>query len=165
MTSLRASVTASLLTLTACLGAVACSGFDGGGGAGGGVMGSSVTSSSSASSSSSSSGGPSVVFSEVQPIFVNSCTYGDCHSTTSRKAGLDLSATQAFDKLVNVESLQCDDGRKRVEPGQPDKSYLIDKLKGMRLCFGERMPAGDGPMKAADLKKITDWVASGAREN
>lgn len=164
MTSLRASVTASLFTLTACLGAVACSAFDGGG-AGGGDIGSTAASTGSATSS-SSSGGPSVSFAkEVQPIFLRNCTYGDCHATTSQKAGLDLSEGKSFDKLVAVKSLQCDDGRKRVEPGQPDKSYIIDKLKGVKLCLGERMPAGDGPLPAADLKTITDWIAGGALKN
>jgi hypothetical protein len=166
MTSLRAAAIGSLFTIAACLFIVACVPGDGGtAGVGGGSTGSGIVSGST-SGSSSSSGGPIVSLSkDVEPIFYDSCAFNECHSNASPKAGLDLSRGKARADLINKEAAGCTDGRKLVEPGNPDKSYLIDKLKGMNICFGEPMPYGDPPLSAAKMKTITDWILAGAPNN
>lgn len=63
--------------------------------------------------------------------------------------------------LVGRIAVQCS-GRLLVAPGEPESSYLVDKLRGERLCCGTRMPQGDPPMAASDQATIERWICQGA---
>jgi hypothetical protein len=52
----------------------------------------------------------------------------------------------------------------RVEPGDPDNSYVVIKLEG-RQNVGARMPLGGAPMDGIDLENIRNWIAAGAQNN
>jgi hypothetical protein len=95
----------------------------------------------------------------VQPIFDMSCT--GCHGGSG---GLSLGAGVSYGELVNVTALECFDNRKRVLPGQPSKSYLIDKVMGVDLCGGSPMPQG-GSLSQAQIQTIADWICAGAPNN
>jgi hypothetical protein len=128
----------------------------------------SASSAASTSASSAAGGGGGLSFAaDVQPIFTASCTSVGCHGNTAAK-GLDLSSGKAHHELVAVKALECGGaGRQLVEAGQPDQSYLIDKLKGMNLCgLGQRMPAGGKPaLPAEQIETITAWITAGALDN
>lgn len=113
-------------------------------------------------------GSASVSFSAaVQPIFTSSCTGGPgagCHKGAMPSEGMSLAAGQAYANLVNVTANQCADGRKRVLPGQPSESYLIDKMMGIDLCFGTKMPKM-GMLPAAQIQTVSDWICAGAPNN
>ncbi len=79
-------------------------------------------------------------------------------------AGLKLTSGQSYGNLVNVATSQCNDGRKRVLPGQPSQSYVIDKLMGVDLCFGTKMPKMGG-VTQAEIQTIADWICEGAPNN
>jgi hypothetical protein len=49
----------------------------------------------------------------------------------------------------------------RVLPGAPDQSYLVDKLLGIDLCFGSKMPKTGG-VADADIATISNWICEGA---
>jgi hypothetical protein len=100
----------------------------------------------------------------VQPIFTASCATAGCHKGIAAQQGLDLSAGKAYAGLVNVATQQCNDGRKRVLPGQPTESYLVDKVMGVDLCFGTQMPKL-GALPPAQLQTIADWICGGALNN
>ena len=78
-------------------------------------------------------------------VFGPTCATGGCH--TGGGAGLpgalDLSSEQAsFDNLVNIAALQVGGGGAfRVLPGDPDNSYLIQKLEDNQMAGGQ-MPPG-----------------------
>jgi hypothetical protein len=76
---------------------------------------------------------------------------------------LRLTAGQST-QLVDVASSQCDPGRKRVTPGQPGQSYLMDKLLGVDLCFGTVMPKSGG-LPMAQIQSVSDWICAGAPNN
>jgi hypothetical protein len=78
--------------------------------------------------------------------------------------GLDLTLGKAYAGLVNVAAVECADGRKRVLPGQPSQSYLVDKLMNVDICFGTQMPKL-GSIPAAQLTAITGWICEGAPNN
>lgn len=101
--------------------------------------------------------------SQVQPILTESCTGSGCHGGRMPAEGLDLTAGNAYATLVGVTATQCSE-RQRVAPGEPESSYLIDKLLGMELCNGTRMPKGS-PLGQAEIQIIMDWIAAGAVEN
>jgi hypothetical protein len=54
-----------------------------------------------------------------------------------------------------------------VEPGRPEKSYLVNKLRGTQSSVGglaERMPpptAGE-PLTEEEILSIEAWISSGA---
>ena len=110
-------------------------------------------------------GAASVSFSAaVQPILTASCATNGCHKGVMPAEGLNLTNGQSYSKLVNVTASQCADGRKRVLPGQPSESYLIDKLMNVDLCFGTQMPK-QGTIPQAQIQTISDWICAGAPNN
>jgi len=66
--------------------------------------------------------------------------------------------------LVGVRATECCDGRLRVDPGRPDRSYVMQKLRGEELCLGEKMPLS-GTVSDAEVQTIEDWICAGAQEN
>jgi hypothetical protein len=71
--------------------------------------------------------------------------------------------------LVGKTSTQCADGRLNVDPGNPENSYLIDKIINQDLCGGKPMPRTYGgewtPLPDADVQTIYDWICSGAKDD
>jgi hypothetical protein len=101
---------------------------------------------------------------EVEPLLVAQCTGAGCHGFPNPAAGLDLRAGFAYDDLVGVASSQCND-RLRVAPGQPASSYLLDKLTGVNLCFGTKMPKAGPGFSAEQIATISEWICRGAMAN
>jgi hypothetical protein len=88
----------------------------------------------------------------------SSCANTGCHSASRRAEKLDLSSASALQAdLVDVASTQCGD-RKRVLPGEPAQSYLINKLTGVGMCSGAQMPKGKPALSAADIEVVRTWI-------
>jgi hypothetical protein len=75
---------------------------------------------------------------------------------------MDLSSEQAsYDNLVNIAALQVGGGGTfRVLPGDPDNSYLIQKLEDNQMV-GNGMPPGAG-LDQAVINDIRLWITNGA---
>lgn len=102
---------------------------------------------------------------DVQPIFNTSCALAGCHSTDLPQSGLILSPGFAYNNLVMAPSTQAAP-QLRVQPGDPDGSYLERKLAGSPGIVGGVMPPnGTTPLTAAQRAKITQWIAEGAVNN
>ena len=90
-----------------------------------------------------------------------------CHSGPTSNvlpAGMNLSnAAASHAALVNVASLQVA-GLDRVTPGDPDNSYLIQKLEGT-AAVGSRMPQGGPFLDQPTIDMIRQWIADGAPNN
>lgn len=110
-------------------------------------------------------------FSSIQRDIFNStdaagrraCTA--CHVGASPAAGMNLADDSAYAALVNVPS-----GRKpgaiRVVPGDPEGSYLIQKIEGAPDIVGERMPRTGGPyLTPNQVRIIRRWIELGAANN
>ena len=95
--------------------------------------------------------------------FAKSCTFSSCHGAKAKKGGLDLSAGHAWESLVDVDSTQSP-GKKRVVPGDPDASFLVQKLEGPAEGEGALMPEGsEEPFDAAcRIEALRRWIAAGA---
>lgn len=107
--------------------------------------------------------GPEVSYAaDVEPMFVADCTGMGCHGGMNAQEGLDLREGVGYANLLGVAAEQCDDRLLRVEPGQPDASYLLDKLLGVDMCMGTRMPKGSMAYSAEQLELITAWICQGA---
>jgi hypothetical protein len=110
-------------------------------------------------------------FAQIQStIFNTTCAVTFCHSASfpgSIPAGnLDLTEGNSFDQLVGHacdNASARDDGNLRVDPGNPDNSFLVIKLEGPpSFLYGTQMPQGLPPLSAAQIKLVRDWIAAGA---
>ncbi|MFQ5742120.1 MAG: hypothetical protein ACE5HV_00885 [Acidobacteriota bacterium] len=107
---------------------------------------------------------PTVSFSaDIQPVFTNNCALAGCHAPPSPAQGMNLSAGSAFDNIVNVPSNEMPQ-LFRIEPNDPDNSYLIRKIKGVNITGG-RMPLGRAPLSDEVIQMFVTWVEEGAKRN
>jgi hypothetical protein len=90
-----------------------------------------------------------------------------CHNAQgARFAGnLNLADGSAYAQLVNVAS-SGKPGAVRVIPGDPDNSYLIQKIEGAPGIVGQRMPRTSGPfLTPGQILIIRTWIRQGAQNN
>ncbi len=103
----------------------------------------------------------------VQPILSANCALSGCHAGSSPARNMNLSSGQTFSNTVNVASEQVPT-MDRIEPGQPDQSYLVHMIQG---TFGQvggmgpRMPLGGTPLTQAQIDVIRAWITAGAQNN
>lgn len=105
-------------------------------------------------------GGPlEPTFASIQAnVFTPVCT--GCHAGAAAPVGLRLDAGSSYDLLVGVGSGEVG-SLQRVNPGNPDASYLIQKLEGS-AAVGVRMPYGGPYLDDATIAVIRQWIAAGA---
>ncbi len=113
-------------------------------------------------------GPPEATFSNIQTnIFNQSCALSNCHiggNAPPNNAPLDLSAGQAYDALVGVVSGERPN-LLRVDPGNPDQSYLVMKIEGAAGIAGQRMPLGRTPLSSDQIATVRQWISDGAPRN
>jgi hypothetical protein len=91
-------------------------------------------------------------------IFTPICSV--CHIGGSAPEGLRLDAANSYNLLVGVPSTEVP-ALMRVKPGDPDNSYIIQKLEG-HAAVGAQMPLG-GPFLTTDtIAFIRQWITNGA---
>ncbi len=93
----------------------------------------------------------------VTAIFETSCT--GCHNGEPKPGKLSLESAAFVETMVGMPCAQIDT-LKLVEPGRPDRSYLIMKVAGDPRIKGKRMPKGEDPLPAEQIKVLTDWVVA-----
>ena len=92
-------------------------------------------------------------------IFTPRCATSGCHSGTNPSRGLSLEEDRIARETIEVESNGSD--LKLVDPGNPEGSYLLLKVRGDDGISGSRMPPSR-PLSAEEIEKIRSWIASGA---
>jgi len=91
-------------------------------------------------------------------IFTPICSV--CHVGGGAPEGLRLDAADSYTLLVGVPSTEVPT-LMRVQPGDPDDSYIIQKLEG-HAAVGAQMPLG-GPYLSSDtIGVIRQWITDGA---
>lgn len=107
-------------------------------------------------------GGGSTLTPDLQSIqanvFTPICTA--CHAGAAAPLGFRLDEASAFAMLVNAPSVEVP-SLLRVSPGDPDSSYLIQKLEG-HAAVGAQMPLGQAPLPQATINVIRQWITNGA---
>lgn len=90
-----------------------------------------------------------------------------CHTDQGRtpSAGLNLREGVAYQAIVGVAA-RNKAGALLVIPGDPDSSYLVQKLEGAPGIVGERMPRTGGPyLTSGQLLVLRRWIQQGARND
>ena len=117
-------------------------------------------------------GNPVSFAANIQPIFARSCALAGCHITPTLNGGLDMSAAHSYRQLVGVPAQQQPRVR-RVKPGDPDNSYLFQKIVGASTISGVLMPQGcpATPLNGArcltpdEIDAIRTWILECAPKN
>jgi hypothetical protein len=90
------------------------------------------------------------------------CT--QCHTSTGKNpsGGFDLNPDVAYSNMVNAP-VREKAGAIRVIPGDPDNSYLLQKIEGAASIVGRRMPFNGPPyLTDGQIKIIRRWIQIGA---
>jgi hypothetical protein len=110
--------------------------------------------------------------SNIQPIYDRSCGVAGCHASVAPAQALDLSPGRSYAATVNRRSTQIA-ARDLVEPGDPDASYLVQKIRGDAGIGGVLMPQGcpGNPLQGAqclapdEIDAIQTWILACAPNN
>ena len=138
------------LSLITSLLLASCGGGDGGGGGNGGGGG-------------GGGGDPPIeatLESIQENVFSAICT--NCHVGAGAPEGLRLEEGMSHAMLVNVPSGEVPT-LLRVEPGNPDDSYLVQKIEGT-ASVGAQMPLGGPALSDEQVAAIRQWITDGALE-
>ncbi len=101
--------------------------------------------------------GAAVTLAQAQLVFTNFCT--GCHPD---QQGMDLTAGASLRSLVNVPSREVPSVM-RVLPGNPDSSYLYQKISQDKPRVGKQMPLNGDPLTPAEQSVIREWIRQGAK--
>jgi hypothetical protein len=107
------------------------------------------------------SGVPGTFSSIEADLLVPRCATSSCHSGNPPPVPVSLDAGLAYGELVGKPSIQVPQ-LNLVEPGMPERSYLVIKLRGSAGMVGAPMPLGDSALDEADIESIEAWIANGA---
>ena len=111
-----------------------------------------------------SGGGPVVLqptLASIQAnVFSPSCAIPGCHGGGSVQQGLRLDPGFSATNLINVVSPR-DANLIRVVPGNPNASFIIQKLEG-RQTLGDRMPQFGPYLPQPTIDVIRQWIQLGA---
>ena len=105
------------------------------------------------------------IFESTDSAGRSACT--SCHSNTGRapSGGLNLNHDVAYEQLVGATS-RAKPGAVRIIPGDPDNSYLIQKLEGAAGIVGRRMPQNGPPyLTDGQILIVRRWITIGAPRN
>src|SRR5215469_10210293 len=92
-------------------------------------------------------------------VFTPICTR--CHIGAGAPMGLQLDAAHSYSLLVGVPSTEQPNVL-RVKAGDPDNSYIVQKLEGAAGITGVQMPFGGPYLPQSTITVIRTWITNGA---
>jgi len=98
-----------------------------------------------------------VFVAKVSTIFKKSCSTSSCHRGTYPKLGLNLEPEVMLEATVDVPSSQVDT-LKLIDTEQPEKSYLLMKVRGDEGIAGDIMPKYLPPLTKEEIDTIEKWI-------
>jgi hypothetical protein len=96
---------------------------------------------------------------QVVVIFKTNCSLAGCHRGAYPKKKMNLEPDKVLESVLNVASQEIS-SLKRIDTKNPEKSYLLMKMRGEKGIKGERMPPDSPALKKEDIKIIEDWIFS-----
>ena len=96
---------------------------------------------------------------EVKTILKRNCSVSDCHRGTYPRMNLNLEEDKFLKSLLNIPSQEIP-SLKLVDKENPEKSYLLMKIKGDKAIVGKRMPLDSSSLREDEIKIIEEWISS-----
>ena len=94
----------------------------------------------------------------VAALFERSCTAVGCHGGPVPQLNLDLTRDHFYTSTVGVPSTERPD-LKLIDPGSPETSYILKKIKGDSDIVGLSMPMTGDPLPDEEIKVIEAWIS------
>ena len=105
-------------------------------------------------------------FRELQTrVFNRNCLSGSCHTSERRAGDLVLEEGFAYENLIGVKPgnpAAAAADLLRVDPGHPERSFLLTKLTGPGPGQGDLMPRGASGLRGVEIDALRAWVQAGA---
>jgi WD40 repeat protein/mono/diheme cytochrome c family protein len=92
---------------------------------------------------------------DIRPLFQQHCQ--GCHQPAQNRGSYVMTGYADLFKLG-------DTGEKPIEPGHPEKSYLVSQISP-REGKPPAMPKNRSPLTEQQVALITNWIAQGARDD
>ena len=96
---------------------------------------------------------------QVTTVFKQHCAVSGCHKGKYPKKRLSLEPEKFLEATVGVNSLQVD-SLKLVDTKNPEKSYLLMKVKGSDGIVESIMPIDAPPLVDEEIEVIEKWINS-----
>ena len=94
-------------------------------------------------------------------VFSIDCAVSGCHGGAGAQQGLRLDRGFSAGNLICV-SVPRDPSKIRVIPGDPDGSFIIQKLEGRPVpLLGDQMPQGGPYLDQSTIDVIRQWIQDG----
>jgi hypothetical protein len=107
---------------------------------------------------------PEPTLTYLQPeVFTPTCAFSSCHGAVAPQKAMSLAAGRTYASVVDQEST-TNPGVKRVAPGDPDGSLLLQAVLGIAPDV-RPMPLNSPQLDATRLRMLREWIASGAPDN
>ncbi|HEX9653826.1 MAG TPA: hypothetical protein VGA99_08950 [bacterium] len=97
-------------------------------------------------------------------IFSARCAVPGCHVPNGLGLMSLRNTNESFTNLVSRPSAQRSN-LFRVQPGNANNSYIIQKLAGASGIMGTRMPQGGPYLSSDQINLIRQWIDDGALNN
>ncbi|HMB93150.1 MAG TPA: DUF5777 family beta-barrel protein [Rhodothermales bacterium] len=94
---------------------------------------------------------------QVVEIFSTTCTQAGCHVGPVPQQEMDLTPEHFYQSIVDEPSKEKPD-LKRVNPGDPENSYLIHKIEGRSDIEGVQMPLVGDKLSEEQVNTIKAWI-------
>jgi mono/diheme cytochrome c family protein len=109
--------------------------------------------------------GDPVSFGQVQQVFTKNCV--GCHPSVN--GAIDLRPGKSYASIVGVGAIEAP-GRVRVIAGDPEASFLYEKIAGNPALgdvpsVGTRMPPMAPVLPREELEIVGRWIAQGAKND
>ena len=82
-----------------------------------------------------------------------------CHGGQYPTAGMSFESKAVLASLAGRPSGEKP-GLKIIDPADPDRSYLLAKVRGDEGIVGKRMPLDGDPLSASEISVLTLWARS-----
>jgi hypothetical protein len=92
-------------------------------------------------------------------VFLPNCATIACHAGNEPAGSLDLASAGVEARLVGLPATECG-AQTLVVPGNPDSSYLVQKIADAKPACGTRMPSSVAALSEGDLQCVRSWIAS-----
>ena len=93
----------------------------------------------------------------IEKIIQMNCL--ECHGKNEPAKQLVLEKTNWNSNLININCGEIP-SLKIIDLVEPEKSYLLMKIKGEKGILGQTMPLGKPALKTEDIQTVSDWIQS-----
>jgi hypothetical protein len=100
---------------------------------------------------------PNALPENIKTIIKQNCSVSGCHKGKDPAAGLNLEPDKFLASVLNTPSQEVTT-LKVVDPANPEKSYLLAKIKGAPEIVGKRMPYKRDPLTEDQIQQIERWL-------